>query len=188
MISKKYSTGFTIIETLMAVLVLSIAIAGALALATKGLDALVTARQEVNAVYLAQDAMEYLRATRDTNCLAVNNGIPPASCTNATWLGTSPTNVGALCGGVAGCYIDTVAGSVTTCSGGCPVLQYDSTTMIYTYSGLSATPTIFTRAVYIQTPIGGNADEASTTVLVSWPGAGGITRSIRIHDDLYNWQ
>ena len=178
--------GFTIIETLMAVLVLSIAMAGSLALAAKGLGLIQVARQEVSAVYLAQDAMEYIKGVRDTNCLVGNSLL--TNCTTTTWLGAA-RSLGTRCGDSAGCQIDTLTGDVSVCpAAGCAALNYDATGAFYTYSGVSSVPTAFVRSVYIQTPVGGNADEASTTVLVQWSGQGGVTRSVRIHDDLYNWQ
>jgi len=179
--------GFTIIETLMAVLVLSIAIAGSLALASKGLSAIQAARQEVNAVYLAQNAMEYIRQLRDTNCLAASGSV--ATCPTGAWLGTAPNNIASKCGDSGGCEVDTLSGTVTVCpSAGCDVLNYDAVNTLYTYSGVGTTPTAFTRTIYVQSPVGGNANEASTTVLVRWLGQGGVVRSMRIHDDLYNWQ
>jgi prepilin-type N-terminal cleavage/methylation domain-containing protein len=180
--------GFTIIETLMAVLVLSIAMAGALALASRGLDTVLIARQQVSAVYLAQDAMEYIRATRDTNCLAAYQSNPTASCPSNAWLGGTLTM---QCATNQDCYIDTITGTITRCSGTCPVLNYDSANTVYTYAptnGTTIAPTIYTRSIYIQTPVGVHADEASTSIIVSWPSVGGITRSIRIHDDLFNWE
>ena len=178
------SAGFTIIETLTAVLVLSIAIAGSITLASRGLTAITTARQEVSATYLAQDAMEYIRATRDSNCLATNNG---SGCPQNVWLG----NMGTLCSAATGCTIDTLAGVVSACTNACSVLNYDSTNTVFTYAsanGGSIVPSAFTRTVYIQNPVGGNQDEASTTIVVSWPGGGDIVRSVRLHEDLLNWQ
>ncbi|MEI7720216.1 MAG: prepilin-type N-terminal cleavage/methylation domain-containing protein [bacterium] len=175
--------GFTIVETLVAVMILSIAMAGSLALASKGLNTIVVARQEVNATYLAQDVMEYLRALRDTNCITASS--LTGTCANSAWLGNLPT----LCAG-GGCFIDTVTDAQTACGATCPVMNYDETNHVYTYNAVTTTitPTVFTRTVYIQNPVGGNASEASTTVLVSWPSVGGVIRSVRVHDNLYNWE
>lgn len=62
-----YQKGFTIVETLVAVAILMIAIAGPLTVAHNGLLASVTARDRLVASYLAQDAMEYIKAVRDEN-------------------------------------------------------------------------------------------------------------------------
>ena len=177
--------GFTIIETMMAVFVLSVAIAGSLALASKGLDVVVVARQEVSAAYLVQDAIEYIRATRDSNCLASSN---PSGCSSGEWLGSLPAKCGS-----GGCIINTINGNTLSCplGGVCLPLNYNVADSVYTYvptDGSTILPTIFTRSIYIQTPVGGNSDEASTSVVVSWPGSGGITHVVRLHEDFYNWQ
>ena len=61
--------GFTLIETLVAILLLSSAIAGPMTIAARGLYASTIVRNEVTAYYLAQDAMEYIRYARDSNSL-----------------------------------------------------------------------------------------------------------------------
>lgn len=184
--------GFTIMETLMAVLVLSIALAGALALAAKGLDVVVIAQQEVKAAYLAQDAIENIRWARDTNCL--NSGGSPVGCPSGAWMG-GPGGLLSLCGGTNGCYIATISGVAYSCGAtSCPVLKYDSANTAFTYAtanGTTILPTIFTRSIYIQSPPSAtdtNPGEASTTIVVSWPSVGGITRSLRLHEDLLDWQ
>ncbi|HEY4503866.1 MAG TPA: prepilin-type N-terminal cleavage/methylation domain-containing protein [Candidatus Paceibacterota bacterium] len=77
--------GFTIIETLVAVAILMISIAGPLTIAHKGLLAAIYAHDNVTASYLAQDTMEYLKNVRDYNILRGTeaNGI--------TWLSGLPS-------------------------------------------------------------------------------------------------
>lgn len=59
--------GFTIVETLVAIAILMIAIAGPLTIAQKGLMASVYARDQSVATFLAQDLMEYLKNVRDNS-------------------------------------------------------------------------------------------------------------------------
>ncbi len=61
------SSGFTIIETLVAITVLMIAIAGPLVVATKGLAAAQTSKNQMIATYLAQETMEIAKNTKDNN-------------------------------------------------------------------------------------------------------------------------
>ncbi len=58
---KSYSSGFTIIETLVAITILMIAIAGPITIAKKGLNASLYARDQVTASFLAQDMMESIK-------------------------------------------------------------------------------------------------------------------------------
>src|ERR1035437_9310157 len=68
------SSGFTLVETLVAIAILMIAIAGPLTVAEKGLSASIYARDQLMASYLAQDAMESIKNVVDSNELAKANG------------------------------------------------------------------------------------------------------------------
>jgi Tfp pilus assembly protein PilV len=57
--SLKNNSGFTIVETLVAITILMIAIAGPLTIAQKGLTASTYARDQMIASFLAQDGLEY---------------------------------------------------------------------------------------------------------------------------------
>lgn len=184
--------GFTLIETLVAVLILATAIAGPLTVASKGLQSALIAKDQTTAYYLAQDAVEYVRFARDSNKLG-----------SADWLsgsGSGSTDMAPCVSadGSAACYIDSLSQSPTVptaCSGTCPKLNYyldpNSNIGQFTYSSLggNVTPTIFTRAVSIATPVGTNAGEATLTVTVSWVDTPpGVTHVIKLQESVYNWQ
>lgn len=57
--------GFTLIETLVAISILMIAIAGPLTVATKGYTASIEAKNQSIAMNLAQEGMEYLNNIKD---------------------------------------------------------------------------------------------------------------------------
>ena len=73
-------SGFTLVETLVAIAILMIAIAGPLTVAEKGLSAAIYARNQLMASYLAQDAMESIKNVVDSNELTIakngNESIP----------------------------------------------------------------------------------------------------------------
>src|SRR5579864_4923963 len=109
MINKKHLTvkGFTLMETLVAVLLLSIAIAGPLTIASKGIQATTLAKDQDSAFYLAQDAIEYVRWARDTNTLG-----------NTNWLeGTINLTPCVSTDGSASCQIDTLKSTISACNG-----------------------------------------------------------------------
>lgn len=181
MTNKKILTtkrGFTLIETLMAILVLTIAIAGPLTIAGKGLNVALISKDQLTATYLAQDGLEYVRFLRDSNRLS-----------NTSWL----TNLGGCVpsGSIAGCYLDSTGQSPavpTSCGTTCPAMYYNPTANIYWYSSVGSSVSLFTRTVTITTPVGGNANEASVVVTVSWLDSGRVTRSVSVQENMLNWQ
>jgi prepilin-type N-terminal cleavage/methylation domain-containing protein len=181
----KFKKGFTLIETMVAVLILATAIAGPLTIASEGLSTALVAKDQTTAYYLAQDAVEYVRFARDTNRLQSND-----------WLagtGSGSTNLTPCVSsdGSASCYFDSLANSPsspTTCVGGtCPVMNYDNANFYFNYNNGNL-PTLFTRTVTITTPVGGNAAEASLVVTVSWSDLPGLIHTITVREDLFNWE
>lgn len=65
----KNKFGFTIVETLVAISILTIALTGPLSIVAQSLRASFYSRDQVTAYYLAQEAIEYIRNTRDNNSL-----------------------------------------------------------------------------------------------------------------------
>jgi prepilin-type N-terminal cleavage/methylation domain-containing protein len=187
--------GFTLVETLLAVLILTIAIAGPLTIAAKGLQLSLNARDQVIAGGLAQDALEYVHFIRDTNrlnnqdWLAGLNGVSNNHTTNQT-------GGQANCTGGNFCIVDSLADQVTYCGTSLSAcassyLYFNSASSggNYTYQTAGNTKTIYSRAITITTPsAGGNASEANVRVVVQWFDAGGTTRSVELRDSLFNWQ
>ncbi len=173
--------GFTLIETLMAILILSTAIAGPMTIASRGLHAALASKNKTTAFYLAQDAMEYIRYKRDSNRLS-----------GAAWLSGLSSCISA--DGSTSCTInsfDTL--DANACIGSCAPINYDSTNSKYLYSnGGSNRASNFTRSVYI-TCAGGSAcssAEAQIKIVVSWVDIGSATAKpfVTIQEDLLNWQ
>lgn len=177
--------GFTLIETMVAILLLSTAIAGPLTIASKGLSTSVTAKDQIGAFNLAQDGTEYIRFVRDTNRLKSANWLTGAGGTSA---GTNLSSCVSSDGTVS-CYIDSLQSSVTSCpSNVCPLLNYDSTNHYYSYTTGSVSPQRYRRIITITTPVGSNAGEAKVSVVVQWTAVGGATKSVTVQENMLNWQ
>ena len=62
--------GFTLVESMVAVTILTIAVAGPLLTASRAIVAAKIARDQLTASYLAQKGVEYVRSVRDDHYLA----------------------------------------------------------------------------------------------------------------------
>ncbi len=176
--------GFTIVETMVAVAVLLIIIAAPLTLAERALASADAARQEITAVYLAQEAIEFVRNLRDTNTLA-----------KVAWL----TGLDA-CEDAAGCGIDPTAESPSNQIFVCNALLSTCTLQINKgdpttnpFSGLYGhqrvgsdwVKTEYTRSVALVESADGK--EAKVTVTVGWTAGGFGARTISVSTNLMHW-
>jgi prepilin-type N-terminal cleavage/methylation domain-containing protein len=162
--------GFTLIETFVAISILLVAVSSALTLSSRGLAAAFSARDQMIAFYLSQEAIEYVRYIRDGNTLA-----------GANWLTDLSECVG------ASCTVDVRAASpaegTALCSGACPVIRFNETSGMYGYDP-SFSPTPFTRSISL-TRI--TDDEMLLSVSVSWR-SGRLDRSFAAKEYLFNWR
>jgi type II secretory pathway pseudopilin PulG len=183
-----FSCGFTIIETLIGMVILLLSMSAPLLIAEKGLASAQVARQEINAFYLAQEAIEYLRNVRDTDALAKRN-----------WLQGFNN-----CRGAEGCGVDPTAPQagqrILRCgpaNDDCAVWQYtaEHNPAACTQSPLCGlfghrtssgwTKTSFTRTALIAEVTDGV--EARVQVTVSWNGGALGSRTVTLSENLMNW-
>lgn len=163
----KTNTGLTLIETLVAISILMMAISGALTLAQKSLESSAYAKDQVTAIYLAQEGMELLHNARSRNFVNGSN-----------WL----AGLGACTGGA--CYIDATTGGIAGCGGACPIMRRNTTSGLYGYgSGSGWQDTLYRRNIDMS-PIGN--EEYLATVTVTW-NTGRFARSYQIRETLFNW-
>lgn len=178
----KFTTGFTIIESLVAISIMLAAIAGPLTLANDSLSGAVSSKQQLAAAYLSQDVLEYIRWVRNNRGF---NGFL--------------AEVGTLCAPTDPCAVDTTkstftgpTGSDSALKGSCVnpavcALYYDQTTHQYRHDGTSgAVPTAFSRSLTIaRNP--SFSDEFTATVVTSWKTPSGI-RSVVLKENFLNWK
>lgn len=197
-------SGFTIIETLVAITILMIAIAGPLSIANRGLRVAQDSKEQMTALYLAQTQLEYLKNIRDTD-LENSNSDTGKGSDSASWLirvnptQTSATDTGGWCTAPSWCAIDTSIAPSSSLGGnqcnllGCDRLYFHPTKYYYTYSpsvgAVAMQPTTYRRKyqVVMKSGVGGGPpfDEAEVIVKVSWNTPGGA-RDFILKSSLFN--
>ena len=172
--------GFTLIEALVAIAILTMSIAGPMVTASDGLKNSIYARDQIVAFYIAQEGVEIIRSVRDGNAL-----------NNAPWLTGIDASCTLLAG--AGCGIDIrnrifidCGSSATACN-----IFYDAKGLIsggggvrgiYSHVSGGTQQTVYKRSIKI-VPI--NAWESSIDVTVTWLSRG-VTKTITVQSRLFN--
>jgi type II secretory pathway pseudopilin PulG len=162
---------FTIIETLVAVTIITVVLVAPFQLVENSLKASYVARDELIANSLAQEGVEYALRVRDNNFLATYPALP-----GVQWLqGIDGTGGGgANCLATNKCIIDLGQNTILACpAGNCSTLPLylNSSTHLYTQV-VAGSPTRFVRSIQL-CYIGGascttQTNEAKLTVTVTW--------------------
>jgi prepilin-type N-terminal cleavage/methylation domain-containing protein len=174
--------GFTLIETLVAISILMISIAGPMVLVGNGIRSSGFARDQVTAFYLAQDAIEAVRYIRDGNRIAKVTSSNPES---VPWDDVTQF----ACTQVSPCGIDSEKVYGGDYDGGISTETDDDFLRIdgqgvYKYSNNSSDDlTNFKRSITI-TPV--NSREVEIVVTVDW-SSGIFTRRFSIRENLFYW-
>ena len=179
------SSGFTLIETLVAILLITIAIVAPMGLTVQSLSSAEYARDEITASNLAQEGIEVVRSIRDSNILNSAEGgsanlfdgiiIDGSNFkVDGTITSTNPTLI------------------LSSCNGSCPPLQTNG--QLYSYNSnddggyVASTFTRTMTATKVRTDsVSGSVEEIRVTSQVSWKTAAFKTRSVSVSEDLYNW-
>src|SRR3989344_6012910 len=171
------NAGFTLIETMVAITLLTVAITAPMTLATKSLSTAYYARDQIAAFHLAQEAIESVRHVRDGNVLHNSLGLTPA---RDLLYGIPPD---ALSGGNA-FTVDTLDDSMESClRGPCPALPTHGELSGYTKGWTGPKLTHPVRATFLP----GTTDEISVAVTVSWKTGSFSSRNFTIAENLYRW-
>jgi prepilin-type N-terminal cleavage/methylation domain-containing protein len=176
--------GFTLIETLVAISLLSIAIVAPMSLTSQSLSAAYYARDQITAFNLAQEGLEAVRAIRDGQILRISR---TADASAIDLFGAVPANQKFT--------IDSHNSDIEPCPpSGCPALQTDGNLYGYDQDTEHWQSTNFTRtltACYVQSDGTCTAlpktDEMHITATVSWPTASQQLRTFTIYENLYRW-
>ena len=170
---QKIKKGFTLVETMVAISLLTVSIIAPMALTTQSLQSAYYARDQIIASNLAQEGIELVRNHRDDNILLSAEGTP-TDILNGIPI-NQPFTVDAT---------KTFATEIQSCGGSaCPLLQTDG--ILYGYSIGTTTP--FLRTVLATYVNATNQDEIRLQITVTWQTGSYASRSIVLYEDLYRW-
>ncbi len=189
--------GFSMIETLVAITMLTLAVSAPLTLAGRSLIAANYAKDQVTAFNLAQEAIEVVRSLRDRQLICIAHGVTVSGICNPAddWLTHVRDVSGSLVGTTASptnFTVNTNTGVLTRCTVGaglCAPLNFQSSTGFYTYeSGAGYTTSRFTRTVTVTRRDAPATGQATIRSVVTWTsGALGSTRTVSIEEDILQW-
>ena len=157
--------GFSLLETTVAVAILTVSIVGPLTLASSTIKSASQSKNNLISANLAQEGIELMRSVRANNVLGGND-----------WLSGMDS-----CLLSAGCVIDATNLAISACGSSCPPLKLDPVPSLYSYT--DGTDTIFGRKINI-TIINGN--EVKVSAVVSWQERFG-SQQFSVEESMLNW-
>lgn len=174
--------GFSILETLIAMMVLSLVLLGSFSLVSFSLKSASISKNRITAFFLAVEPIEYIRNWRDNNFInnpgSWLNGIPISCFTNSTPVCTVDVTIE---------YNDNDAFVSCVLGVNCPPVKYDPSDG---YNHNSGDDTIFTRTVRLTKfdIMDGELDELLIEVDVEWNEKFGQTKTVTLENRIYNWR
>ncbi len=178
--TQKFSKGFTLVETLVAIGILSLSITATFTAVQNGIQSSTTAKDQTIAFYLAQEGMEFIKNIRDENALNSLDGSPTHWLYGMSSAPSDPCYFGEFC------VIDSPQKTITQCSGGlgtCPVLRQEASSGLFGYnSGWPATT--FKREIQFQQI---SANEVTVLMNISWTYRG-QSKSFQVSELFFNRQ
>jgi len=181
-----FLTGFTLLETIVALGIILGGITGAFGLAIKGLSIASVSKNKLIAANLAQEGVELVRRIRDNNTIAdISDGVYDASPVWTTGIGAD--------GDCTRQYMIDVLNDTLVFYDGSKLL-FSTATGLYTRT--EGTVTAFQRVIEItrspcpsfQTMAGVDAgDQLKVRSTVSWTERG-VAKSVALDEILFNWR
>jgi prepilin-type N-terminal cleavage/methylation domain-containing protein len=197
----KRNSGFTLVETLVAVSIFSVSILGIMSVLASGISSTSYAKRKIVAAYLAQEGLEYMKNMRDTYMLYGGGGsgqvgwdnfhlkLAAAKCTNLQALNRGCVlNADGLFASsnpilppmqITQISLSECIPPGITCPNG--ALLYDSATGRYGFS--SGTPSGYVRRIYVYWY---DANHFKISSNVSWQQGSG-TYHVSFGEDVYTW-
>lgn len=179
--------GFSLIETLIAIFLLSVSVGALMTVTTGSFFSIRYARNQVIGGNLMQEAIEYIKNTKDT---AVQQGVSWSNWQDQV-LKKNELGLGTGCFTSSGCTLDiytTQPQKITSCGTQCPTMVLYQNKGVYGYSDTypfePSTATSFRRTLRAQQTIDPNQVELIVTM--SWRN-GNIPRTIQQSLLLTNW-
>ncbi len=198
--AKNLSGGFTLVELLVAISILSLAILAAFTAISNNIRGSNFAEDQMMVYYLADEGIEYVRNWRDQNSLKniqalSTGGMPVLWLTGLAQVPSDP------CYGNNGkvCYIDsflnTPSNPPQSCSGSastCPYLfnNINTSDSAFGLYGYTTSPSVSWKQTQFQRSISINVispTEATVSVTVSWV-TNGVSKNYAISETLEAWQ
>jgi len=177
------SSGFSLVEMLVATSILIFAIVGPMTLVARGIFFSNYAKDQISAFYLAQEAVEYLRNVRDKN--NIDGGTwdtYKTSIINSCMINLNPN----------GCKVDIPMETISSCIAptDCGRLNRNDTSGLYSYqTGTGWVPTQFERRIkiYNEPTSDPNSNEIHVEVEMLWTN-GTLAKNFIIKENLFAWQ
>lgn len=187
----KKERGFTLVETLVAIAIFTLAIIALMSVLGSGVSDTNYAKKKMTATYLAQEGIEYIRNMRDDYSLYEIS-------TGHNWEEFMDKIVTA-CATSAGCYFqdaDLYSSdymtdvSLNPCTGTACYLYYSSDTSRYSYDNSEGEITDFQRIIKVETGSStapfNSGQEIKVISTVKWTQGSG-NYSISFSENLFNW-
>jgi prepilin-type N-terminal cleavage/methylation domain-containing protein len=181
---KKLKTGFTLVEMLVAISILSLSILASFTAVSNNLQTSFITEDKITAYYLASEAVDFIRNMRDENGIKNIQAIGVGSSVH--WLSGFAQGFLDPCYNKV-CIIDSPFKTITACSGNsstCPLIKQDPVTKLYGYSPFWQN-TYFNRSITITSisPV-----QVRIDVLVSWLSQNNIVRNYTLSEIITDWQ
>ena len=169
-----YHKGFSLLELIITILVVSIGILGTYSVVSYTLSAIGLSSSRLTAAYLAQEGIEIVRNIRDTNWLEEDAGVSGVLWNSG--LGTGNYEADYRNDGLDTCFSPCNFNSLR-------VLQIEGG--FYRYGGTAGVNTPFKRKITIDSGPGGSL---TVTVSIQWDHKGKRQRPVIVQENLYNWK